>query len=103
MRENAQLFPDTSLKNFRSALKESTGGMRFKTKVHLEGPSAVRIWRPTGKQGSTDELFERDLFVQTVVQPKRLYFMSDMWGIVWEVLDALAYPPEHKCPFDLEQ
>ena len=45
VQKNAQLFSDTSLKNFRSALKESTSGMRFKTKVHLEAPSAVRNWR----------------------------------------------------------
>lgn len=79
-------------KDFHSSFKDET----LKAKVLL---GKVCVWSPDGSKLSTDDLYGRDLSLEVVVQPKRVYFMGKLYGIVWEATDILAHPKEVVCPF----
>jgi len=81
-------------KTFNSSLKDTM----LKTKVNMK---SVNVWDEKGGELESNDLFGRELKLNVVIQPRRVYFMGKMYGIVWEVQDVQIYPKLKKCPFRL--
>ena len=85
-------FRDYRNRAFHSSIKENL----LRAKVNLK---TVRVWTHDGSQAEVTDLFAKDIALKVMLEPKRLYFAAQMWGIVWELTDVLIQPKEVVSPF----